>query len=105
MAKAKEFASQLNVHWTTIYEYRRRLTLSGEATAIARRNKGWKPALSRLLPEQEKPLVKPSARCVVSVQTPVPEVVRLLAEDHCLQEQFNVTPTYYAKRGRLKLHY
>lgn len=54
LSGAKELAKQLGVHWTTVYEYRRRLNNSAETTAIAGRKKGWKSKATRLLPDQEK---------------------------------------------------
>ena len=47
-ASAERLAKRAGVHWATVYRYRASLREVDEATAIAGRNRGWKPLASRL---------------------------------------------------------
>ncbi|MBC7500584.1 MAG: transposase [Herminiimonas sp.] len=51
--QAEQIALQINVHWVTVYLYRRRLLGEGIATALVGRSRGFPSGASRLSNEQE----------------------------------------------------
>jgi putative transposase len=62
MSEARNIADQLNIHWTSVYRYRRRLLAAGTATALLGRVRGYPTGSSRLSPEQESVIEKVIAR-------------------------------------------
>ena len=61
-AMAQQIAQQLQVHWVTVYRYRRRLLGEGIATALLGRGRGFPTGSSKLSPEQESIIDKVISR-------------------------------------------
>jgi putative transposase len=59
---AEQIASEIGVHWVTVYRYRQRLLAADIATAIVGRKRGFPTGSSRLSPAHEAVIEKVIAR-------------------------------------------